>query len=107
MFYMLMMLMVLMKFSFVPQHFYRFFFQDQDHDHDQDQDFNIEFIKKSYALNTKDSHKIWCRTTKFFLTIKILVRIRIRITIMILLWISIPDLYFIHRRHPPNFVRIR
>ena len=37
MFYMLMMLM---KFSFVSQHFFRFFFQDQD------QDFTIEFIKK-------------------------------------------------------------
>ena len=26
---------------------------------------------------------------------------------MVLLWISIPDLHFIHRRHPPNFVWIR
>ena len=26
---------------------------------------------------------------------------------MILLWISIPDLHFIHRRHPRNFVCIR
>ena len=25
---------------------------------------------------------------------------------MILLWISIPDLHFIHRRHPPNYVWI-
>ena len=32
------MLMMLMKFSFVPQHFFRFFFQDQD------QDFNIKII---------------------------------------------------------------
>ena len=40
------MLMVLMKFSFVPQHFFRFFFLDQGQDHDQDQDFTEEFIKK-------------------------------------------------------------
>ena len=39
-----------------------------------------------------------------FLKIKILFRIRIRIRIIILLWISIPDLHFRHRRHPPNFV---
>ena len=31
-------LMMLMKFSFVSQHFFRFFF------HDQDQDFNIKII---------------------------------------------------------------
>ena len=42
---------------------------------------------------------------KFFVKIKILFRIRIRI--MILLWISMPDLHFIHRRDPPNFVWIR
>ena len=42
---------------------------------------------------------------KVFVKVKILDRIRIRI--MILLWISIPDLHFIHRRHPPNFVWIR
>ena len=41
---------------------------------------------------------------KVFVNIEILFRIRIRIRIMILLWISIPDLHFIHRRHPPNFV---
>ena len=39
---------------------------------------------------------------KVFVKIKILFRIRI----MILLWILIPDLHFIHRRHPPNFVWI-
>ena len=44
---------------------------------------------------------------KVFVKIKILFRIRIRIRIMILLWISIPDLHFIHRRHLPNFVWIR
>ena len=42
---------------------------------------------------------------KVFVKNKILFRIRIRI--MILLWILIPDLHFIHRRHPPNFVWIR
>ena len=40
-----------------------------------------------------------------FFEIKIPFKIRIRI--MILLWILIPDLHFIHRRHPPNFVWIR
>ena len=43
---------------------------------------------------------------KVYVKIKILFRIRIRIKIMILLQISIPDLRFIHRRHPPNFVWI-
>ena len=39
---------------------------------------------------------------KVFVKIKIL----FGISIIILLWISIPDLHFIHRRHPPNFVWI-
>ena len=33
--------------------------------------------------------------------------VRIWMRIVILLWISLPDLDFIHRRHPPNFVWIR
>ena len=37
-----------MKFSFVPQTSFRFFFQD----------FNMNFINKSYALYTKDTHQI-------------------------------------------------
>ena len=41
---------------------------------------------------------------KIFFKIKILFSIRIRIIIS--LWISIPELHFIHRRHPPNFVWI-
>ena len=41
---------------------------------------------------------------KIFFKIKFLFKMRIRIRIMILLWISIPGLHFIHRRHPPNFV---
>ena len=44
---------------------------------------------------------------KVFFKIKILFKIRIRIRIMILLWISIPDLHFIHRRHSSNCVWIR
>ena len=100
MFYMLMMLM---NFSFVPRNFFRFFFfQDQD----QDQDSTSKFNNKGYALCFKDTHQIWCRSAKFF-KFKILFKMRIRIRIMILLWISIPDLHFIHRRHPPNFVWIR
>ena len=98
MFYMLMMLM---KFSFVPQIFFRFSFQDQD----QDQDFTIEINKQSYALYFKKTHQIWCRSEKFLSKSKSCSRIRIRI--MILLWISIPDLHFIHRRNPPNLVWIR
>ena len=43
--------------------------------------------------------------TKFFVKTKILFKMRIRI--MIFLWVSIPDLHFIHGRHPPNFVWIR
>ena len=54
-----------MKFSFVPQTFFRVFFQDQDQDHDQNQDFTMKFIKKSYASYTKDTHQIWCRAAKF------------------------------------------
>ena len=60
MFYMLTMLM---KFSFVPQNFFRFFFQDQDQD--QDQDFTIKINNKSYALCSKDTHQFLCRFAKF------------------------------------------
>ena len=60
------MLMILMKFRFVPQTFFRiFFFQGQDQDPEQDQDFTIKFIGKSYFLYTKDIHEIWCRSAKF------------------------------------------
>ena len=52
------MLMIVMKFSFVPQTFFRIFFQYQDKDHDQDQDFTMKFIGKSYSLYTKDIHEI-------------------------------------------------
>ena len=46
------MLMMLLKFSFFPQHFFRFFFLDQD----QDQNFTIKINKKSYALCYKDTN---------------------------------------------------
>ena len=46
------MLMILMKFSSVPQTFLRFFFYDQDQDHDQDQDFTMRFIEKNYSSYT-------------------------------------------------------
>ena len=55
--------MILIKFSFTPQTFFRFFFQDQDHDHGQD--FTMKFINKTYTLYTKDAHEIWCRSEKF------------------------------------------
>ena len=42
------MLMILMKFSFVPQTFFRIFFQDQD--------FTMKFIGESYSLYAKDIH---------------------------------------------------
>ena len=47
-----------MKFSFVPQTFFRFFFF-------QDQDFTMKFIGKSYSSYTKDIYQIWCRSAKF------------------------------------------
>ena len=54
-----------MKFSFVPQTFFRiFFFYDQDHE--QDQDFTMKFIGESDSLYAKDIHQIWCRSKKFF-----------------------------------------
>ena len=56
------MLMMVMKFSFVPQNFFRFFFQDQD----QDQDFTIKINNRSYALCFKDTDQIWYRSAKFF-----------------------------------------
>ena len=43
------MLIILMKFSFVPQTFLSIFFQDQD------QDSRMKFIKKSYASYNKDT----------------------------------------------------
>ena len=52
------MLMMLMKFSFVPQTFFRIFFF-------QDQDFTIKFIGESYSLYAKDIHQIWYRFAKF------------------------------------------
>ena len=42
------MLMILMKFSFVPQTFLRIFF------YDQDQDFTMKFIEESYSSYAKD-----------------------------------------------------
>ena len=51
------MLMILMKFSFVPQTLFRIFFQDQD--------FTIKFIGESYSLYAKDIHRIRCRSAKF------------------------------------------
>ena len=58
------MLMILMKFSFVPETFLRFFFQDEDHD--QVQDSTIKFNNKSYALNIEGTHQIWWCPRKFF-----------------------------------------
>ena len=59
------MLMMLMKFRFVPQNFFRFFFfQNQD----QDQVFNIKINNKSYALCFKNTHQIWCRSAKAGIT---------------------------------------
>ena len=55
-------LMMLMKFSFVPQNFFSFFLQDQD----QDQDSTSKINKKSYALCFKDTQQIWCRSARFF-----------------------------------------
>ena len=50
------MIMILMKFSFLPQTFFRifFFFLDQDQDHEQAQDFTMKFIRKKYSLYAKD-----------------------------------------------------
>ena len=59
------MLMILMKFSFVPQTFFRIFFYDQDQDHKQDQDFTMKFIGESYSLYVKHIHQIWCHSAKF------------------------------------------
>ena len=93
------MLMILMEFSFVPQHFFRIFF------------FRIRIsIMTRIRISLLNSlGKVippnFLSFLKVFFKIKILFMIRIRI--MILLWISIPDLHFIHRRHPPNFVWIR
>ena len=93
------MLMILMKFSFIPQACFRIFFF-----------FRIRIRILPWNLIEKVMLNILKILTKCgvalqnFVKIKILFRIRIRI--MILLWISIPDLHFIHRRHPPNFVWI-
>ena len=59
------MFMTLMKFSFVPRTFFRFFFWDQVQDPDQDQDVTMKFIGKSYSSYTKDTYQIWCRSSKF------------------------------------------
>ena len=60
-------LMILMKFSFVPQTFFSiFFFSDQDQDHEQDQDFTMKFIGESFSLYAKDIHQIWCHSAKFY-----------------------------------------
>ena len=67
MFYLLMMLM---KFSFVPQNFFIFFFQDQG----QDQDSTSKINNKIYALCSKDTHKVWCRSAKFFSKLKSFLR---------------------------------
>ena len=98
-------LMILMKFSFVPQHFFRIFFLGSRSGSWPWSGFHYEihwkqlfFIYERYPPNLVSLRKV-------FVKIKILFRIRIRI--MTLLWISIPDLHFIHRRHPPNFVWIR
>ena len=54
-----------MKFSFVPQTFFRFFFlQDKDQDHDQVQHFTMTFINKIFALYNQDTHQIWCGSAK-------------------------------------------
>ena len=52
------MLMMLMKFSFVPQNFFRFFFL-------QDQDSTIKINNKSYALFSEYTDQIRCRSAKF------------------------------------------
>ena len=57
------------------------------------------------SVDMLDVHAVSHR--KYLKKIKILFKIRIWIRIMILLWISIPDLHFIHRRHPLNFIWIR
>ena len=51
-------LIILMKFSFVPQTFFKIFFF-------KDQDFTMKFIGESYSLYAKDIHQIWCRSAKF------------------------------------------
>ena len=51
------MLMIFMKFSFVPKTFFRFFFQDQDYD--QDQNSTMKFNNKSYPLNIEGTPQIW------------------------------------------------
>ena len=60
--FMFYMLMMLRKFSFVPQNLFRFFFQDQD----QDQDSTSKINKKNYALGFKDTHQNWCSSAKIF-----------------------------------------
>ena len=51
-------LMILMKFSFVSQTFFRIFFLGSG--------FHYKFIGESYSLYAKDIHQIWCRSAKFF-----------------------------------------
>ena len=95
------MLMILMKFSFVPQTFFRIFFLGSG----SGSGFHYEihwrkffFICYRYPPNLVSLRKVFVKIENLF---------RIRIGIMILLWISIPHVHFIHRRHPPNFFCIR
>ena len=102
------MLMILMKFSFVPQTFFRIRFCFR---------IRIRIMNRIRIAQCNSLEKVILHMLKIFkkfgvapqsfCEIKILFRIRVRIRIMVLLWISIPDLHFIHRRHPQNFVWIR
>ena len=94
------MLMIFMKFSFVPQSFFRIFFFLGSGFHYEIHWRKLFFIWWRYPPNLVSLRKV-------FVKIKILFRLRITIRIMILLWILIPHLHFVHRRHPPNFVWIR
>ena len=64
-------------------------------------------VTKSYDLHIKDTQQTWCRSAHPVR--KVLVKIEILFTsrIMNVLWISIPQLHFIHERHPQNFVWMR
>ena len=91
-----------MKFSFVPQTFFRiFFFQGQDQDHKQDQDMTMKFIGESYSLHAKDIHGFGVAPQSFCEKHNSVQNQDHS------LWISIPDLRCIHRRHPLNFDWIR
>ena len=79
-----------------------FFFHDQDQDHEDNQDFVMKFIKRSLLSILRIPTKFdvtlqsFCENPNSF-------QDQERIRIMILLWISIPDLHFIHKRHPTQF----